>query len=177
MSMTSTNSTETLLDTFTRLNSTLRNTLMKTPSLGQYLKELREAKGLDLKTVSEGICSSEYLQKVEDGIERPTELCLTKLVQKLGLTSITDLLEDTQRLFNPVLLARLRSIDPVLLGHRLRSEREGKGFPPEALSIMAGCPESFLSAFETGTRRPSIKMLESLAAQLGQPVSYFLREG
>ena len=72
-------------------------------------------------------------------------------------------------------LARLSNIDLTLLGKRLKEGREAKQIELKALSIRVGCPESYLKCIESGTIRPSIKMLESLADWLDQPVSYLVR--
>ena len=84
--------------------------------------------------------------------------------------------DDLPPIFQPAILARLYSIEPVLLGQRLRKVREDKHFTQKGLSIAVGCPEAYLNSIEVGVVRPTIKMLESLADILGYPVGYFLRE-
>ncbi len=82
--------------------------------------------------------------------------------------------EQTRLGWDPALGERLRDIDPVLLGRRLRSARVAAGLTQGD----AGGPElstAYVSRIEAGSRRPSARALQSLAERVGVPPADLLR--
>jgi len=60
-----------------------------------------------------------------------------------------------------------------LIGERLKSARQDRGWTLEALAGHTGIPISSLSEFETGRREPRLSHLEALAKAYGTSVSWF----
>jgi transcriptional regulator with XRE-family HTH domain len=66
--------------------------------------------------------------------------------------------------------------DQVVIGDRLRTARERRGFTLEQLADKAGLSKAHLSRLESGERQPSIAALLELSAVLGARVSTLLGE-
>lgn len=60
----------------------------------------------------------------------------------------------------------LESMDPAVLGQRLRERRQAAGLTLTQ-AVKGHATDGFLSRIETGDRRPSLKLLRGLAARLG----------
>ncbi len=75
-----------------------------------------------------------------------------------------------------VRLARLREIEPALLGLRLRLLRHEGRLLQSEVAGWAGLSGAFLSMIETGQRRPSLEVLERLAGALDAGLDELLRE-
>lgn len=63
-----------------------------------------------------------------------------------------------------------------LLGANVRRLRKEKGVSQEELALDAGMKRSYLSDLERGTRNPSVRALDRLAAALGADPADLLRE-
>jgi transcriptional regulator with XRE-family HTH domain len=63
-----------------------------------------------------------------------------------------------------------------ILGRNLREARRQRGLSQEALALEADMKRSYLSDLERGTRNPSIRAIERLAAALGVEASSLLQE-
>ena len=67
----------------------------------------------------------------------------------------------------------LRTIDPALLGARIKTARAATGLTQKELGG-SNVTVSYVSRIESGTRRPEPRVLSALAARLGQPVEDLL---
>ena len=57
------------------------------------------------------------------------------------------------------------------LGRRIRQLRAARGWSQERLAEHAGMDRSYVAGIEVGTRNPSLKAIEKLAAALRVPLS------
>lgn len=56
---------------------------------------------------------------------------------------------------------------PQILGRNVREARKRRGLSQEQLALEADMKRSYVSDMERGTRNPSVKAIERLAAALG----------
>src|SRR5690554_5407886 len=61
-----------------------------------------------------------------------------------------------------------------VLGHLLRQARLEAGFSGAQLARLIGRSQPYISDLERGQRTPSLPTLQSIAAALGKPASFFL---
>src|SRR5690554_1915598 len=80
------------------------------------------------------------------------------------MTSLTN--PDTGALQDPEDLSR-SSIDPVMLGHRMRHYRTAASMTLDELASKLGATASHLSMIENGKREPKISLLTDAAEYLG----------
>lgn len=64
-----------------------------------------------------------------------------------------------------------------LLGQNVRRFRVERGLSQEELAFRAGMKRSYLSDMERGTRNPSVRALERIAAALDITPDTLLRQG
>lgn len=62
-----------------------------------------------------------------------------------------------------------------ILGRNVRAARRRAGLSQEALALEADMKRSYVSDLERGTRNPSVRAVERLAAALGVPAWELLR--
>jgi transcriptional regulator with XRE-family HTH domain len=62
-----------------------------------------------------------------------------------------------------------------ILGRNVRTLRKAQGLTQEGLAFSTDMKRSYLSDLERGTRNPSLKAVERLAAVLGVPAHELLR--
>jgi transcriptional regulator with XRE-family HTH domain len=65
-------------------------------------------------------------------------------------------------------------MDPSVLGDRIRRHRRATGQSQNELAAAAGVASSYVSRFEGGRRRPSVDLLERIAAALEVDVDELL---
>lgn len=61
----------------------------------------------------------------------------------------------------------VRPLAAAILGRNVREARKRKGLSQEQLALEADMKRSYLSDLERGTRNPSVRAVERLAAALG----------
>ena len=66
---------------------------------------------------------------------------------------------------------RHRETVATALGHRIRQLRHAKGWSQERLAERADLDRSYVAGIEVGTRNPSLKALDRLAAALAVRLS------
>ena len=66
---------------------------------------------------------------------------------------------------------RRKETTVVALGRRVRALRDAKGWSQERLAERADMDRSYIAGIEVGTRNPSVKALERLAAALSVRIS------
>lgn len=62
----------------------------------------------------------------------------------------------------------------MVLGHRLKLERDKHGWSQKYIAEKTGIPSSNISRYETGERKPDIETLVTLADFIGCSVDYLL---
>ena len=77
---------------------------------------------------------------------------------------------------SPRSVARLSTIDPAVLGARIRAYRRAAQLRQRELVDEAGISVAYLSRIETGARRPSVAVLQRIAARLKADVDRLLVE-
>lgn len=78
---------------------------------------------------------------------------------------------------SPRLVAQLSTIDRGVLGARIRVYRLGAQLRQAELVAAVGITAAYLSRIETGDRRPSVAVLERIAARLHVEVDQLLGDG
>ena len=66
---------------------------------------------------------------------------------------------------------------PQILGRNVREARKRRGLSQEQLALEADMKRSYVSDMERGTRNPSVKAIERLAAALGVEPWTLLKDG
>ena len=63
----------------------LRGGYMAFTAFGDFLKQLRIAKGYTQEQVAEGLCTREHISKIENGIKHPSHHIMIQLLYRLGV--------------------------------------------------------------------------------------------
>jgi transcriptional regulator with XRE-family HTH domain len=62
------------------------------------------------------------------------------------------------------------------IGHRIRTQRKGRGFSLKDLAEKCGVSTMTLQRIETGKTSPSVAILSQIAHYLLQPIDFFIKE-
>lgn len=131
---------------------------------GQYIRQLREERGLSLQELAGRTqLSVSYLSEIERGAKTPSLKTLEKIAGGLNVPR-SQMLEDTNRI-------------TVSLGERLRLVREERGLNLSELAEKAGISPSYLSEIERDNVYPAVHTLKTLAGILKVSVSTLVGPG
>lgn len=131
---------------------------------GQYIRQVREERGLSLQELARRTqLSVSYLSEIERGTKTPSLKTLEKIAGSLNVPK-SQLIEDTDRA-------------AISLGERLRLVREERGLSLSELAEKAGISPSYLSEIERDNVYPAIHTLKLLANSLKVSVSSLIGPG
>lgn len=126
-------------------------------TIGKRIKEIREQKKLSTYSLAKmtGISQS-TISKLENG-KRSADVALLQPISKALNVEISDLLVETNNL---------------LIGGRIKEQRELKGLGVDDISKNTGLNIQLLSDIENNIVKPSFETIEKIAESLNIPVSH-----